>query len=48
MKESDFVVSVNSDLNVPIKDESDVFIHGRLEDVLPSLIDSIGKLKGAK
>jgi len=48
MKESDFVVSINSDLNAPIKDESDVFIHGRLEDVLPALIDSIGKLKGGK
>ncbi|MGH9921643.1 MAG: electron transfer flavoprotein subunit alpha/FixB family protein, partial [Nitrososphaerales archaeon] len=48
MKESDFVVSINSDLNAPIKDESDVFIHGRLEDVLPALIDSIGMLKGGK
>lgn len=48
MKESDFVVSINSNADAPIKDESDVFIHGRLEDVLPTLIDSIRKLKGAK
>jgi electron transfer flavoprotein alpha subunit len=47
MKESDFVVSINSSADAPIKDESDVFIHGRLEDVLPTLIDSIRKMKGA-
>jgi len=48
MKESDFVVSINSDADAPIKDESDVFIHGRMEDVLPTLIDSIRKSKGAE
>jgi len=48
MKESDFVVSINSDVNASIKDESDVFIHGRLEDVLPALIDSLRKSKGGK
>ncbi len=48
MKESDFVVSINSDKDASIKDESDVFIQGRLEDVLPTLIDSIKKLKGGK
>jgi len=48
MKESDFVVSINSDKDAPIKGESDVFIQGRLEDVLPTLIDSIKKLKGDK
>lgn len=48
MKDSDFVVSINSDANAPIKDESDVFIHGRLEDILPTLTDSIKKFKGGK
>lgn len=48
MKDSDFVVSINPDENAPIKDESDVFIHGRLEDVLPNLITSIRKFKGEK
>lgn len=48
MKDSDFVVSINPDENAPIKDESDVFIHGRLEDVLPNLITSIRRFKGEK
>src|SRR6476646_4694960 len=35
MKESEFVVAVNPDENAPIKDESDIFINGSMEDVLP-------------
>jgi electron transfer flavoprotein alpha subunit len=48
MKESEFVVSINPDPDAPIKDESDVYIQGRMEDVLPLLIDSVRKLKGGK
>lgn len=48
MKESDFVVSINPDPDAPIKDESDVYIQGRMEDVLPVLIKSIKKAKGGK
>jgi electron transfer flavoprotein alpha subunit len=47
MKESDFVLSINSDADAQIKDESDIFIQGRMEDVLPALIDSIRRLKEA-
>lgn len=45
MKDSEFVVSINPDPDAPIKDESDVYIQGRMEDVLPVLIDSVKKLK---
>jgi electron transfer flavoprotein alpha subunit len=48
MKDSEFVVSINPDPDAPIKDESDVYIQGRMEDVLPVLIDSVKKLKGNK
>ncbi|MEM4705452.1 MAG: electron transfer flavoprotein subunit alpha/FixB family protein, partial [Candidatus Nitrosocaldus sp.] len=41
MKESDMVIAINPDPDAPIKDESDIFIQGRLEDVLPILIESI-------
>ncbi len=41
MKESDTVIAINPDPDAPIKDESDIFIQGRLEDVLPILIESI-------
>lgn len=41
MKESDTVIAINPDPDAPIKDESDVFIQGRLEEVLPILIESI-------
>ncbi|MEM4277903.1 MAG: FAD-binding protein, partial [Candidatus Nitrosocaldus sp.] len=41
MKESDTVIAINPDPDAPIKDESDIFIQGRLEYVLPILIESI-------
>ena len=41
MKESDVVVAINPDENAPIKDECDVFIKGRMEDVIPRLIDEL-------
>ncbi|MEM2760696.1 MAG: electron transfer flavoprotein subunit alpha/FixB family protein [Nitrososphaerales archaeon] len=45
MKDSEFVVSINPDPDAPIKDESDIYIQGRMEDVLPLLLDSIKKIK---
>jgi electron transfer flavoprotein alpha subunit len=48
MKDSEFVVSINPDPDAPIKDESDVYIQGRMEDVLPALIDSVKKLRSDK
>jgi electron transfer flavoprotein alpha subunit len=47
MKNSGFVVTVNPDSDCSMKDESDIFIKGRMEDVLPILIDELRKLKPA-
>ena len=41
MKDSGFVVAINPDENAPIKDECDIFIKGRIEDVIPMLIEEI-------
>jgi len=41
MKESAFVVAINPDETAPIKDESDIFIKGQMEDVIPLLIEEI-------
>lgn len=46
MKESDFIVAINPDENSPIKDVCDVFIKGRMEDVIPVIIEELGKLSG--
>ncbi len=43
MKDSEVVISINPDENSAIIDESDIFIKGRMEDVLPILIDQIKK-----
>jgi electron transfer flavoprotein alpha subunit len=43
MKESGFVVAINPDENSPIKDECDMFIRGRMEDVIPLLLDELRK-----
>jgi electron transfer flavoprotein alpha subunit len=43
MKDSGFVVAINPDDEAPIKDECDVFIKGRMEDVIPLLIEEIKK-----
>lgn len=45
MKESGFVIAINTDVDSPIKDECDVFIKGRMEDVLPMLIEELKKQK---
>jgi electron transfer flavoprotein alpha subunit len=43
MKESGFVVAINPDENSPIKDECDIFIRGRVEDVIPLLLEELRK-----
>ena len=43
MKDSEMVISINTDVNSPIVDESDIFIKGRMEQVIPILIDQIKK-----
>jgi electron transfer flavoprotein alpha subunit len=43
MKESGFVVAINPDENSPIKDECDIFIRGRMEDVIPLLLEELRK-----
>jgi electron transfer flavoprotein alpha subunit len=43
MKESDIVISVNTDENSPIIDESDIFVKGRLEEVVPLLTEQLKK-----
>jgi electron transfer flavoprotein alpha subunit len=45
MKESEFVIAINPDENSPIKDECDLFIKGRMEDVIPILIEELRKQK---
>ena len=43
MKESGFIVAINPDENSPIKDECDIFIKGRMEDVIPLLLEELRK-----
>ncbi|MDE1765132.1 MAG: electron transfer flavoprotein subunit alpha/FixB family protein [Thaumarchaeota archaeon] len=45
MRDSEFIVAINPDENAPIKDECDVFIKGRMEDVVPIMIEEIRKQK---
>lgn len=47
MKEAGFVVAINPDENSPIKDECDIFIKGRIEDVIPLLLEELAKRKPA-
>lgn len=47
MKESEFVIAINPDEEANIKDESDIFIKGRMEDVIPILIEELRALKPA-
>ena len=43
MQDSRFIVAINPDENSQIKDECDVFIKGRMEDVIPKLVEEIKK-----
>src|SRR5918998_2325472 len=45
MKESEFVIAINPDENSPIKDECDVFIKGRIEDIIPKIIKELKEQK---
>lgn len=45
MRDSEFVVAINPDENAPIKNECDIFIKGRMEDVVPLLVEEIRKQK---
>ncbi len=45
MKEAGFVVAINPDENSPIKHECDIFIRGRMEDVIPLLLEELRKKK---
>ena len=45
MKESGFVLAINPDEDAPIKGECDMFVKGRIEDVVPALIEELQKLK---
>ncbi len=47
MKEAGFVVAINPDEDSPIKDECDIFIRGRMEDVIPLLLEELRKRKPA-
>lgn len=43
MKESGFVIVINPDGEAPFRDECDIFVRGRMENVLPILTDLIKK-----
>ena len=43
MEDSQFVISINTDENAPIKDASDILLKGRMEEVIPLLIEEIKK-----
>jgi electron transfer flavoprotein alpha subunit len=43
MKEAGFIVAINPDENSPMKDECDIFIRGRMEDVIPVLLEQLRK-----
>lgn len=43
MKESGFIVAINPDENSSIKDECDILIRGRMEDVIPLLLEQLRK-----
>jgi len=43
MQDSGFIVAINPDEEAPIKDECDIFIKGRMEDVIPLLIEELKK-----
>lgn len=47
MKESGFIVAINPDENSPIKDECDIFIKGRMEDVIPLLLEELKRQRPA-
>lgn len=45
MKDSEFIIAINPDEDALIKDECDLFIKGRMEEVLPLMIEEIRRQK---
>ncbi|MDE1861597.1 MAG: electron transfer flavoprotein subunit alpha/FixB family protein [Thaumarchaeota archaeon] len=45
MRDSELVVAINTDNEAAIKNECDIFIRGRMEDVVPVLIEEIKRQK---
>lgn len=45
MKESEIIIAINPDEGASIKNECDIFIKGRMEDVVPILIEELRKQK---
>ena len=45
MKDSEFVIAINTDENSPIRDECDIFIKGRMDEVIPAMIEELRKQK---
>jgi len=43
MQDSEFVVAINPNVDSPIKNECDIFINGRMEDVIPLLVEELKK-----
>nr|AIF05430.1 electron transfer flavoprotein alpha subunit (fixB, etfA) [uncultured marine thaumarchaeote KM3_182_G12] len=43
MQDSEFVVAINPNEDSPIKNECDIFINGRMEDVIPLLVEELKK-----
>jgi len=43
MQDSEVVVAINPDEDSPIKNECDIFIKGRMEDVIPLLVEELKK-----
>jgi len=42
MEDSGMIIAINVDEDAPIRSLSDIFIHGRVEDVVPQLTDTLG------
>lgn len=45
MKESEFVIAINPDEDAPIWGECDMFIKGKMEDVIPALLEELQALR---
>ncbi|HYZ49724.1 MAG TPA: FAD-binding protein, partial [Nitrososphaeraceae archaeon] len=45
MKESQFIVAINPDDESQIRNDSDIFIKGRIEEVIPVLLEELRRRK---
>jgi electron transfer flavoprotein alpha subunit len=45
MDESEFICSINTDPEAPIKDFSDVYINGDLFEVIPRLVEALQQIR---